>query len=56
MSVSRYLGDTMADTKLQSHLERALETAENSETKYELREALQKCCVSELGATAALDH
>jgi hypothetical protein len=48
----------MASTNdnLQPHLERALDTAENSETKYELREALQKCCVaSELGSTAALD-
>lgn len=30
-------------TDLETHLRRALETAENSETKYELREALQKC-------------
>lgn len=32
-------------TDLEIHLQRALETAENSETKYELREALQKCYV-----------
>lgn len=42
-------------TDLQAHLERALATAENSETKYELREALQKCRGSEFGSTAALD-
>jgi hypothetical protein len=29
---------------IETHLHRALKTAENSETKYELREALQKCC------------
>lgn len=47
---------TSTNNDLQAHLERALETAENSETRYELREALQKCCVSsELGSTAALD-
>lgn len=43
-------------TDLQTHLEQALETAENSHTRYELREALQKCRVSsELGSTAALN-
>ncbi len=47
---------TPEQTDLRTHLEQALETAENSETRYELREALQKCCVSsELGSTAALD-
>lgn len=30
------------DTRLEEHLEEALETAENAETRYHLREALQK--------------
>lgn len=46
---------TLEQSDLRAHLERALETAENGETRYELREALQKCFASELGSTTALD-
>lgn len=34
--------EQQSSTDIETHLQRALETAENSETKYELREALQK--------------
>ncbi|MFT4946519.1 MAG: hypothetical protein ACI8TL_000755 [Natronomonas sp.] len=35
--------EQQSGTGLEIHLRRALDTAENSETRYELREALQKC-------------
>jgi len=46
-------------TDLETRRSRALEAAENSKTKYELREALQKCyggCSVEIDSTAAFDH
>ena len=46
-------------TNLATHLHRALETAENGETRYELREALQKCHLedsAEVDPAAALDN
>jgi len=45
-------------TDIETHLLRALETAENGETKYELREALQKRYAEpsvEVDSTATLD-
>ena len=50
--------EQQSSTDLETHLRRALQTAENSETKYELREALQKCYTepsAEVDSTAAFD-
>mgnify|MGYP006292655959 CR=1 FL=1 len=50
--------EQQSSTDLETHLRRALQTAENSETKYELREALQKCYTDrsvEIDSSAAFD-
>ncbi|WP_336326386.1 hypothetical protein [Halovenus sp. HT40] len=50
--------EQQSGTELETHLRRALKTAENSETKYELREALQKCYgdrSAKVDSTAAFD-
>lgn len=50
--------EPQSGTDIELHLQRALETAENSETRYELREALQKCYAdrsAEIGPAATLD-
>jgi len=47
-----------SSTEIETHLLRALDTAENTDTKYELREALQKCCADgsvEVDPAAAFD-
>ncbi|WP_201289141.1 hypothetical protein [Halovenus carboxidivorans] len=50
--------EQQSGTDIETHLRRALETAENSETRYHLREALQKCSAAEsvqFGSASAFD-